>query len=188
MCCKWNLIGWVASEYKAILKTDLCQNFPFNSQTGQPKYSVTQPLTHVVKPILHCLPSLQVSQPSSHEHWWSQLPISGVVGLSVDDGDDDVFVVVDSWLVEVVEVVEAVEVLVAVDVVEAVVEVVIVIEAVVEVFVETVVETVVVSSVWLVVDSVKIVVEVVAAEVVVFTVEMSIVVVSLWFYIESYKI
>ena len=143
--------------------SELFQNFPFNSQTGQSKYSVTQPSTHVVKPILHCLPSLQVSQPSSHEHRWSQLPLPGVVGLSVDDGWDEVFVVVDTTLVEVVGIVEVV---VIAEVVEVAVEVVIVVEVVIIVVVGAVEETVVVSVGWLVV-SVIIVVEVVAADVIV---------------------
>ena len=72
--------------------TNVFQNFPWSSHTGQPKYSVTQPLTHVVKPTLHCLPSLQVSQPSLQEQRWLQFPLSGVVGLSVDVGGVGFFV------------------------------------------------------------------------------------------------
>ena len=77
------------------------QTIPFNSQTGQNKYSVTQPSTQVVKPILHCLPSLHVLQLSSHEQRWLQLSLSGVVGFSVEDGGVDVFAVVVTSVVTV---------------------------------------------------------------------------------------
>ena len=55
---------------------------------------MTQPLTHVVRPTLHCFPSLHVLQLSSQEQRWLQFPLSGDVGFSVDDGGVGVFVVV----------------------------------------------------------------------------------------------
>ena len=61
---------------------------------------MTQPSTQVVKPILHCFPSLHVSQPSSHEHRWLQLPLSCVVVVTVEAGDVG-FAVVDTSVVTV---------------------------------------------------------------------------------------
>ena len=79
---------------------------------------MTQPLTHVVKPSLHCFPSLHVLQLSSQEHRWLQLPLSGVVGFSVEEGVvGDFAVVVTSVItldVEVEVVVVVVVVLIAV--------------------------------------------------------------------------
>ena len=62
---------------------------------------MTQPSTQVAKPILHFLPSLHVEQLSSHEQRWLQLPLSGVVGCSVDEGGLVVFVVVVASVVTV---------------------------------------------------------------------------------------
>ena len=62
---------------------------------------MTQPPTQVVKPILHCFPSLHVSQPSSQEHRWLQFPPLDVVGLFVEDGDVVVFADVVTSLVAV---------------------------------------------------------------------------------------
>ena len=60
-----------------------------------------QPLTHVVKPILHCFPSLHVSQLSLHEQRWLQSPLSGVVEFSVEDGGVGVFAAVVTSVVTV---------------------------------------------------------------------------------------
>ena len=112
---------------------------------------MTQPLTQVVKPILHCLPSLHVSQPWSHEHRWLQLPLSGVVGFSVDDGGVGVFVDVVDVEVVVVVVVVLIAVVVVVSLVVGVALVVVVFAVVVVVLDEVVVVVVLVVVVLVVV-------------------------------------
>ena len=133
-------------------------------------------MTHVVKPTLHCLPSLQVSQPSLQEQRWLQFPLSGVVGLSVDVGGVGFFVVAFSAVLVVPMVVVVVVVLPVVVVVFFAVVVLVVVVVVVVVVGAVVVE--IVEVVVLVVVLVVVVVVVMVIVVVVVVVVVLVVVVS----------
>ena len=136
---------------------------------------MTQPLTHVVRPTLHCLPSLHVLQLSSQEQRWLQFPLSGVVGLSVGDVCVGVLVVeVTSGVTGDVDKVDF-DVVVVVVVVVVLIAVVVVVSLVVAVEVSLVV--VVFAVVVVVVDD-AVVVRVVVVVVVVLVVVVLVIVVS----------